>query len=112
MLYRVTTYYSLKGFTKLIDLGDVANGEWIVYDNKIPKYHIHSFNKGSDSDVIIHSLLKNKKETIKSIVYKINAKQGTKLSFGNKPIVEIVKKSELINLELIPLSEHWVKNID
>jgi hypothetical protein len=111
-LYRVITYYSLNGLTKFVDLGDSTYGEWIIYDNEVPKYHINYFNKDSDSDIAINSLLENKKETIQNIIYKINNKQGIKLSFGSRPSIEIVKKSELINLKLPPLPKDWVKNID
>lgn len=111
-MYRVTTYYSIKGLIKFVDLGDFTYGEWIVYDNKIPKYHINSFNKGSNSDILINSLLESKKETIESIINKINIEQGTKLSLGNRPLIELIKKSEMMNLDLTPLPEHWIKTID
>ncbi|MDB5143958.1 MAG: uncharacterized protein JWQ66_2671 [Mucilaginibacter sp.] len=101
------------GVRKMISLGDFVYGEWIIYDNRIPKYHINIFDdKKSNSNVILSSLLTNEKETIGSIVNKINAQQHTKLSFGKGwPPIVIIKKEESIDLELPPLPEEWVKNI-
>ncbi|RZA02699.1 MAG: hypothetical protein EOP47_05825 [Sphingobacteriaceae bacterium] len=110
-MYRVVTYYSLKGLVNFVDLSDFAYGEWIIYDNRIPKYYVNIFNKESVSDSIILSLIESKVETVQSLIEKINKKENTKLSLGNKPTIEIIKKTELVNLDLKPLPERWVKNI-
>ncbi len=110
--YRQTSFYSIKGITKLIELGDQTYGEWIIYEGGLPTYHVNVFDQSFGSNVIINSLLVSKKETIESIINKINTKQATKLSLGNEPVIKIVKKSETVNLELGPLPELWIKNID
>jgi len=110
-LYRVITYHSLKGLIDFVDIGDVSYGQWIIYDNGIPRYHVDIFDKNSVSNVQLLKLLENKRETIQSIIAKINAKENVQLSFGHKPTIEIIKKSELINLDLKPIPENWVLNI-
>jgi hypothetical protein len=109
--YRQTSYYTLKGIIKHIELPDSTYGEWIVYDNKIPKYHINSCDKSSNSDILILDLIQNKIESIDDIINKINNKQGTKLSLGKTPYIELIKTSELVDLELSPLPEVWIKNL-
>ena len=112
ILYRVVTYYTIKGLLKGINLGDFVYGEWIVYDNKEARYHINAFKPRANSDIIINELLlNNKSETIKSIIGKINKKQGLKLSLNNRPFIRLRLRSEQADLNLPPLPDHFVKNI-
>ena len=88
----------------------MSYGQWIIYDNEIPKYHVNIFDKGPSSEVLLN-LLETKNETIESAISKINKKENTKLSLGYRPTIEVIKKSELVNLDLKPLPENWVSNI-
>jgi len=110
-MYRQLSFYTLNGIVKFIDLGDSVYGEWIIYDDMAPKYHVNLFDKNFNSNVIVNSLLENKKETIDSVIKKISTQQGVKLSMGVRPGIEILQKSEMIDLELAPLPESWLKNI-
>jgi hypothetical protein len=108
MQYRVLTYLSFHGKVDVIDLSDLSYGEWIVYDNKVPKYHINCFEK-NDSDLKIKYLL-DKKKNINNIIDIINNENNITLSLSNKPL-GIMIKSELKNLELKPFPISWVENI-
>jgi hypothetical protein len=110
--YRQLSFYTLRGITKFIDLGDFSYGEWIVYDGRGPKYHVNIFDEQYNSNLLIKSLIENERETLYSIIHKISINEGVKLSLGHRPLfIEIVQKSELVDLELDPLPERWVKNI-
>ena len=83
-----------------------------MYDAGEPKYYVDAFNKDEDSNkIIFEMLLNNKTETIESIVSKINQNQGLKLSLDNRPFIKVRVKSELVNLSLPPLPDHFVKHI-
>ncbi|NCD72197.1 hypothetical protein [Mucilaginibacter agri] len=110
MQYLQLSFYTLIGVKKIIDLGDFSWGEWIVYDNRIPKYHINLHTELS-SDMMINSIINKKENTIEGIIRNINIRYGTKLSLKTRPLIELVKKEELIELDLGPLPEQWVKNI-
>lgn len=110
-MYRVVTYYSLRGLIEFVDLGEYSYGQWIIYDDEIPKYHVNIFDKSFESNIRLSKLLENTQETIESILLKINSKENTKLSLGQRPVLEVIKKSELVNLKLEPLPENWVSNI-
>jgi hypothetical protein len=96
-LYRVVTYYTIRGLVKFVDLGDFAYGEWIIYENRNAKYHINAFDKEAISNIIINEKLSDKKDTIESIIFKINKNQELRLSFGYCLCIEIEKKSELVS---------------
>jgi len=109
--YRQLSYHTLSGVRKFIDPGDFSYGEWIIYEDKIPKYHIRTFDK-NPSDKIIDELIASKRESIESIVDKVGNIHNKKLTIGkNRPIIRLVKKSELIELDLIPLPYEWVKQL-
>jgi hypothetical protein len=100
--YRQTTYYTLTGLKKLIDLGDQNDGEWIVYEDGQPKYHVEVFSE-------LRLLLK--KEKIETILDTISKANDVNLSLGKRPLIEIVKETKLVTLDLGPLPESWVQQI-
>ncbi|PTQ96776.1 hypothetical protein C8P68_104265 [Mucilaginibacter yixingensis] len=109
MLYRQTTYRSLTGSRSLIELSDFAYGEWIVYENNVPKYHVQCFDE-KESSSVIKALLTNGK-TFENILDCINKQNGTRLSLKKRPIILIVKRTELIELDLKPLPNHLLKEL-
>lgn len=110
--YLQLSYYTLKGIVNYIDLGNFVYGEWIVYQDDIPQYHISCFDSELNSNKTVFQLLESKKESIESIVNKINHKYKINLSFNNRPFIRFLKKSESANWDLIPLPEDWLKNLD
>jgi len=109
--YRQVSYQTLTGVKKLIDISDLTYGEWIIYNNKLPMYYVDIFDKVSGSNMLIEKLLTSKSETVESLINKINLKQGTNLSLAKRPLIEIVKSSEFLELDLISLPETWIKSI-
>ncbi|MCO5947582.1 hypothetical protein [Mucilaginibacter flavidus] len=110
--YFKTTFWTIFGLRDLINLGDFVYGEFIIYDGNIPAYHVNCFRKNSVSDALVNQLLAGGKESIESAIRKINGKQGTKLNFGKSPLlIRIEKKEEIVELDLPPLPENWIKDI-
>jgi hypothetical protein len=109
--YREVSYYTLSGIRKFIDLGDQSYGEWIVCENNVPKYHIIAFQGNGESNALIANLISAKNESIETIMEKISKNQHIKLSFQGRPYFEFVKKSELVELDLVPLPCEWVKQL-
>ena len=108
--YLQISFRTLTGIRTFIDLGDFSNGEWIINDHNIPKYHVGFSDVPSSSNKLLLSLLNSKAETIESILKKINKRHNTRLSLGKRPL-GIIKKEEHIELDLTPLPDHWLENI-
>lgn len=109
--YLVVKYYTFTGIKSLIDLGDFSYGEWIIYEGGIAKYHVDVMDQNDKSNIIINSLMNKYNETIDSIIKKINLKHNKKLLLESRCLIEFVKESILIDLNLEPLPEHWVENL-
>ena len=111
MKYRITTFKTLTGKLDFIDLGDHAYGEWVIYESKIPKFHVDCFRENSRSDSLINELIKNHGWTIERILNRINVMEGRKLEFVKRPLIEIEDSSELRELQLGPLPLEWIEKI-
>ena len=108
--YREITYRTLTGTKRFIELGDHAYGEWIIYENDQPKYHVNIFDKSAAS-LKIDELLHTKEQNIEAILDMISKANRVNLSLGKRPVIGIIKKSKLISLNLGPLPESWVQQI-
>ncbi len=61
MKYRINKYLTLNGKIQEVILPDSAYGEWIIYENNEPKYHVNIFNYESKSDCLVFVILNEKK---------------------------------------------------
>ncbi|HVV54112.1 MAG TPA: hypothetical protein VHC47_02235 [Mucilaginibacter sp.] len=109
--YLEVSFHTIKGIKKLIDLGGSAYGEWIVYDDEYPVYHIRCFDINEPSNIKIKELIENNQYTISQILKTINNQQSINLSLGQRPVFESIENKELIDLDLGPLPEIWLNNI-
>ena len=112
MKYRIVKYKTLTGIQEFVDLGDQAYGEWIVYINNFPKFHINCFRENSDSDVLIKKVIEKKNWTIEKLIDLVNENENIKLSLGTRPWIEIESSTELREITLEPLPYHWIEKIN
>ncbi|MES2274749.1 MAG: hypothetical protein V4592_01920 [Bacteroidota bacterium] len=108
--YLQVSFLTITGVKRIIDLGDFVYGEWIVYEDNVPKY-IVDLNTEHESDIIINRQFNRNKKTIQGVISKINEVQGINLSLMMPPLIRIVLKEEYINLNLRPLPADWLKAI-
>lgn len=108
MKYKLTTYKTLIGNKEILELTEDAYGQWIIYQNKKPKFHVNCFDFKNESNQILNSLLLSQQKTIKEILSSINKKNNTNLSIEKAPMLEIKVDSKLKELNLEPLPLEWV----
>jgi len=110
MKYRINKYLTLKGKTQEVALSDSAYGEWIVYENNEPKYHVNIFNYKSKSDCLIFAIMNEKKSEFKSILTDINKRFKRNLTLSSKTNFGIKINSKLIESELSPVPFEWIEH--
>ena len=108
MKYKLTRYKTLIGNKEILELTEDAYGQWIVYQNKIPRFHINCFDFKNESNQILNSLLLAQQKTIKEVLGIINKKNKTNLSIEKAPLLEIKVDSTIKELNLKPLPLEWV----
>ena len=111
MKYRTITFKTLTGNQEYIDLGDQSYGEWIIYVDKFPKFHINCFRENSLADSLIKSLIDNEKWTIEKLLEKINQFDNRHLTLAKRPLIEIASSTELKEIKLDSLPIDLVEKI-
>jgi len=111
MKYKVITFKTLAGNQELIDLGEQSYGEWIIYENNSPKFHISCFRQDSIADSIINELLENYNWSIEKLLDKINQFESLKLELKKLPFIEIKISSEFRDIELETIPVAWLEKI-
>ena len=108
MKYKLTTYKTLTGNKQILELTEDAYGQWIIYQNKQPMFHVNCFDFESESNQILNSLLLSQQKSIADVIDSINRKNDIKLSIEKAPFLEIKVDSTLKELNLEPLPIEWV----
>ncbi|MCR6637644.1 MAG: hypothetical protein NVV82_01245 [Sporocytophaga sp.] len=110
MRYRVTTYLTPSGNKLLVKLPDTSYGEWIIYENEIPLYHVNCFSD-FPADKKIMNLLKDEEKTIESILTNINYHNQTQFSLAQSHSLRLQVESELQDLNLPPIPLEYLEKI-
>ncbi|MBL4568491.1 MAG: hypothetical protein JKY69_02120 [Flavobacteriaceae bacterium] len=108
MKYKITTYRTLTGTKDILDLPKKKTGQWVVYLNNLPAYHVDCFDFKEESNLILNNLILSEQKTIREVIRKIKRTQKVNLSIPKIPFIEIAIKSEFKELELGPLPEEWL----
>ena len=108
MKYKLTKYKTLRGNKEILELTENAYGQWIVYQNKKPRFHINCFDFESESNQILNSMLLAQQKTIDEVLSIINKKNQTNLTIEKAPFLEIKVDSTIKEFHLKPIPLEWV----
>lgn len=101
---------TLKGITQEVILPNSTYGEWIVYENSKPKYHVKVFNFESKSDCLVSVIKTENESEFENILVDINERFERKLSLVSKNNFGIKIYSELMELDLGSLPFEWIRH--
>jgi hypothetical protein len=105
--HQTTTFQTEAGTFDFVELGNHVYGEWIIYENDIPKFHINVFGGNTDSDRLIKRLMEKENKSIEGIIKAINSSFNLNLSFGKRPKKEWIVETKLKAFDLKPLPIQW-----
>lgn len=108
MKYKLTKYKTLTGNKEILELTEDAYGQWIIYQNKIPMFHINCFDFKNESNQILNGMLLSQQKSINEVLSMINKRNRTNLSIEKAPFLEIKVDSKIEELNLEPLPLEWV----
>lgn len=108
MKYKLTTYKTLKGNKEILELTENTYGQWIIYQDNKPMYHVDCFDFENKSNRILNGFLLLDQQTMDQILKNINKKNNIKLSIVKAPILKKEVTSKFTELELEPLPLEWV----
>ncbi len=110
MKYRTNKYLTLNGKIHQVTLPYSAYGEWIVYENNEPKFHVNILNYESKSDCLVFVIMNESKSEFKNILTDINNRFKRNLTLSSKTNFGIKINSRLVESELGSLPFEWIKH--
>ena len=108
MKYKLTSYKTLTGKKEILEFIENAYGQWIIYQNKKPKFHINCFDFDNESNQILNGWLLAKQKSIHEVLGMINRKNKTNLTIEKASFLEVKVDSEIKEMSLDPLPLEWV----
>ena len=108
MKFKVTTYRTLTGTKEILEHRKKKSGQWIIYQNNVPTYHVDCFDFKDESNLILNNLILSERKSIEEVIKKIKKQQKVNISIPKAPLLEIEVKSEATDIELQPLPEEWL----
>jgi hypothetical protein len=108
MICKLTTYKTLTGTKKILELQKKKKTEAIVYKDDIPAFYVDCFDLQTESNVIMNSLVLGQKRTISEVIKEIALKNNVNLSVKEVPLLFIKKYSEIKEVDLPSLPESWL----
>tara|TARA_B110000046_G_scaffold185661_1_gene228417 strand:+ start:13677 stop:14021 length:345 start_codon:yes stop_codon:yes gene_type:complete len=110
MIFKETTYRTLSGPKKIIQLRRKKSTQWVVYKDDKPAYFVDLYDLQKESNAMMNSLVLCAKRPMKEALELINKKNNINLSVPKTPCLIFNKKikSELIELNLDTIPEEWL----
>ncbi|WP_159949904.1 hypothetical protein [Polaribacter septentrionalilitoris] len=110
MTLLATTYRTLFGTKKIIEIPNKKNTQWVIYQDNEPKYYTDFYDLEIESNAMMNSLVLCTKRSIHEVLELINKRHGIYLSIPKISRLGYKKKikSEKIELTLAPIPEKWL----
>jgi len=108
MHLKETTYKTLTGPKKIIELIQKKKTQAVIYKDNIPSFFIDCFDLHTEANVLMNSLVLGKKRSFDAIINDIGKKNNVNLSIKKAPSFALKGASEIIELDLPPLPEEWL----
>ncbi|WGH74925.1 hypothetical protein P8625_12685 [Tenacibaculum tangerinum] len=108
MKFKLTTYKTLKGTKKILELKKRKNTEAIIYQDDKPSYYVNCFDLKTESNVIMNSLVLCQQRKMQEVIKEIGEKNNVNLSIQEAPFLAFEKSVEYTEMDLPPLPESWL----
>lgn len=108
MKYKLSKYKTLTGKKEILELTEDAYGQWIIYQNKKPMFHVNCFDFENESNQVLNSLLLTRQKSINEVLNTINKKNNTNLSIEKARFFEKQIDYEIKEFKLGPIPLEWV----
>lgn len=104
------TYKTIGGTVEIIEKSEDNNVQFVVYEDKKPKFYVDLYDLSNESNAMMNSLVLCAKRSMAETLLLLNKKNKTNLSLLKPSHFWFKKKikSEEIDLDLEPLPEEWL----
>ncbi len=96
------------GVIEVLEFVDNDYGQWIVYQDKKPKFHINCFDFSSESNQLLNNWVLSKQRSIDQVLNIINRRNNINLTLKKTPLFVLKAESETTEISLKPLPLEWL----
>ena len=108
MVFKLTTYKTLTGKTKILETEPKKSTAAIIYQDDKPAYWVDCFDLQTEANVEMNYLVLCQQKSMKSVIQEIAQKQNVNLYIKEAPLLSIKQESIETEMELPPLPLNWV----
>lgn len=108
MTFKLTTYKTLTGTQKILELPKRKNTEAVIYLNDKPTFHVDCFDLQTESNLKMNSLVLAQKRSISEVIKEVAEKNNVNLCVKEAPLFSVKRESTITEMELPPLPEAWL----
>jgi hypothetical protein len=105
-----TTYRTFSGTKEVLEIPQKKSTQWIVCQDKKPKYFVDFYDLQEESNSMMNSLVLCTERSIGEVLTLINKKNNINLSTPkiSRLGLSIKLKSEVKDIDLLPIPEKWL----
>ena len=108
MKYKTTRYKTLMGVKEVLEFVEDDYGQWIVYQDNKPKFHINCFDYSSESNRLLNDWILSKQRSVDQILNNVNRRNHINLTLKKTPLFVLKAESETTEISLKPLPLEWL----
>ncbi len=110
MRFRLNKYLTFYGKIQEVVIPDSTYGEWIVYENNKPKFHVNIFDYEHKSNCLLRIILNETDSSFNKFLNDLNQRLNKNLTLSIKPSLGFKINSKLIEFSLDTLPFKWIEH--
>ena len=91
------------GVKEVLEFVENDYGQWIVYQDNKPKFHIDCFDYSSESNRLLNDWILSKQRSVDQVLNSINRRNHINLPLKNTPLFVLKAESKTTEISLKPL---------
>ena len=105
-----STYRTFSGIREIIEVPKNNGAKWVIYQDDKPTFFVDLFDLSIESNSMMNSLVLCARRNIEDVLKLVNKRNNINLSIPkiSSLIFKIKLKSEIMELDLVPLPEKWL----
>jgi hypothetical protein len=105
-----STYRTFSGIREIIEVPKNKRTKWIIYQDDKPTFFVDFYDLSIESNSMMNSLVLCARRNIEDVLKLVNKRNNINLSIPkiSSFLFKIKLKSEIIEIDLVPLPDKWL----
>ncbi len=110
MDFKISTYRTLSGTKRIVEVPQKKETQWVIYKDNKPKYLVDFFDLETESNAMMNNLVLCSRRSLDEVLELINKRNNINLSVPKISRLGLKKKikTEYLHMHLEPIPEKWL----